>query len=502
MYQLLALLLIPLIGSGLVFAFRNQSSKYLSLGVAVVQLLLTICILSGFYTTPTIDSALQYEINYPWLDIIKSRIHFGIDGMSMLMVLLTNILIPLIILSSFNGAKSYKNSFYALILLMQFGLVGVFTALDGLIFYIFWEITLIPIWFIAGIWGQEDKNPQFTTKFFVYTFVGSLFMLVGLVYVYALPTTESFALVDLYNAKLTLEQQTLVFWFIFFAFAVKLPVFPFHTWQADTYTYSPTQGSMLLSGIMLKMAIFGLLRYLLPITPLAIGGTSGYIVLILAVVGVLYGALIAIVQNDSKRIIAFSSLSHIGLVVAGVFASAMLTINRGNLVSEGGEGALVMAFAHGINVVGLFYCSDILYKRFKTRDINQMGGLARVAPKFAVLFMLVMFGSLGVPLTNGFIGEFILIKSVFDYSSVFGIIAGITVILAAVYLLRFYAKAMFGKGNDEVLSQVKDLSTSEFIVMGVLSILVILMGIFPQPVLDMVNSSVEYIYLALIKKGA
>ncbi len=493
-YLLLALLLLPLAGSVLVFAFRNSNSKYLALGLAFVQMFLTFYALAYFNNVPTVDSALQYEITEPWSNYIKSTIHFGIDGMSMLLLLLTNILVPLIILSSFNEGKPYRNTFYALILLMQFGLVGVFTALDGILFYAFWEITLIPIWFIAGLWGQDDKKFKFTTKFFVYTFVGSLFMLAGLIYVYT--QSASFALTDLYNADLSLSQQVVVFWFIFFAFAVKLPIFPFHTWQADTYTYSPTQGSMLLSGIMLKMAVFGLLRYLLPITPDAIAGTSGGIVLMLCVFGVIYGALVAIVQNDSKRIIAYSSLSHVGLIAAGIFASALLVVN-GKFTIEGGEGAMVQTFAHGINVVGLFYCADILYKRFKTRDIRQMGGLARVTPKFAVLFMIILFGSLGVPLTNGFIGEFILIKSVYDYSPLMGIISGITIILAAVYLLRFYAKAMFGKGNDDILNSAKDLSGVEFTVLASLSVFVILMGIFPQSVLDMVNSSLKFIYQSM-----
>ena len=320
-------------------------------------------------------------------------------------------------------------------------------------------------------------------------------MLAGLIYVYT--HSASFAVTDMYNANLSLSEQVVIFWFIFFAFAVKLPIFPFHTWQADTYTYSPTQGSMLLSGIMLKMAVFGLLRYLLPITPDAIAGTSGGIVLMLCVFGVVYGALIAIVQNDSKRIIAYSSLSHVGLIAAGIFASALLTLN-GKFTIEGGEGAMVQVFAHGINVVGLFYCADILYKRFKTRDIRQMGGLAKVAPKFAVLFMIILFGSLGVPLTNGFIGEFILIKSVFDYSPLLGIISGITIILAAVYLLRLYAKAMFGKGNDDILNSAKDVSGVEFTVLASLSVFVILMGIFPQPILDMVNSSLKFIYQSMV----
>ena len=491
---LLTLLLLPLVGSGLVFAWKNNSSKYLALGIALVQMLLTFYILSDFDFTPTVDSVLQHEINYPWSQFMKSSLHFGIDGMSMLLLLLTNILAPIIILSSFNESVNYRNTFYGLILLMQFGLVGVFTSLDGLLFYIFWEVSLIPIWFIAGLWGQENKRFEFTTKFFVYTFVGSLFMLAGLIYVYN--HSASFALTDLYNAQLNETQQTVVFWFIFFAFAVKLPVFPFHTWQPDTYTYSPTQGSMLLSGIMLKMAVYGVMRYLLPITPLPIAGISGQIVIILAIVGIVHGALIAIIQTDMKRIIAYSSFSHVGLMVAGIFASAVVTL-RGSFNVEGAEGALVQTFAHGINVVGLFYCCDILYKRFKSRDIRQMGGLAKVAPKFAVLFLIIILGSMGVPLTNGFIGEFILLKSVYDFNGTAAVIAGLTVILCAVYLLRFYGKAMFGEGDVAVLSTAKDLSGVEFSVLASLAVFVILLGIFPQPVIDMVGSSVKFIYTAM-----
>ncbi|MDR6488640.1 NADH-quinone oxidoreductase subunit M [Chryseobacterium vietnamense] len=493
--MLLTLLLLPLVGSGLVFAWKNNSSKYLALGIALVQMLLTFYILSDFDFTPTVDSVLKHEINYPWSQFMKSSLHFGIDGMSMLLLLLTNILAPIIILSSFNENVNYRNTFYGLILLMQFGLVGVFTSLDGLLFYIFWEVTLIPIWFIAGLWGQENKRFEFTTKFFVYTFVGSLFMLAGLIYVYN--HSASFALTDLYNAQLNEVQQTVVFWFIFFAFAVKLPVFPFHTWQPDTYTYSPTQGSMLLSGIMLKMAVYGVMRYLLPITPLPIAGISGQIVIILAIVGIVHGALIAIIQTDMKRIIAYSSFSHVGLMVAGIFASAVVTL-RGTFNVEGAEGALVQTFAHGINVVGLFYCCDILYKRFKSRDIRQMGGLAKVAPKFAVLFLIIILGSMGVPLTNGFIGEFILLKSVYDFNGTAAVIAGLTVILCAVYLLRFYGKAMFGEGDEAVLSTAKDLSGVEFSVLASLAVFVILLGIFPQPVIDMVSSSVKFIYQSMV----
>lgn len=489
-----ALLLLPLIGSGLVFAFRNSNSKYLAVGIAFVQMFLTFYMLSQFNSTPTVDSSLQFEINQPWSTFIKSTIHFGVDGMSMLLLLLTNILVPLIILSSFNENKGYSNNFYALILLMQFGLVGVFTALDGLLFYAFWEITLIPIWFIAGLWGDNEKRIKTTTKFFVYTFVGSLFMFIGLIYVYN--NAASFELTDLYNASLNGTQQFFVFWLIFLAFAVKLPIFPLHNWQADTYTYSPTQGTMLLSGIMLKMAIYGVLRYLLPIAPEALLGTSGEVVMILSIIGVVYGALIAIVNTDIKRIIAYSSLSHVGLMVAGIFASAIITA-KGGFSIEGAQGALVQTFAHGINIVGLFYCADILIKRFKTRDIREMGGYAKVAPKFATLFMIILLGSMAVPLTNGFIGEFILLKSIFDYDKVVAVFAGLTVILCAVYLLRLYGKAMFGAGDDKVLATLKDISAVEFTVLATLAVFVIVLGVYPSCIIEMVNSSLKFIYSSI-----
>lgn len=489
---LLALLLLPLIGSLFIFFWKNNKfSNDVAFGFSLAQMFLSFYVLAYFNFAPTIDGPLQFEFNVPFSTALRSNLHFGLDGLSMVMLLLTNILVPLIILSSFNENKCYSNKFYGLILLMQFGLIGVFTSLDGLVFYGFWEITLIPIWFICGLWGQEDQKLKFTTKFFIFTFVGSLFMLAGLVYVYN--HSDSFALLDLYNATLSYNEQVFVFWFIFVAFAVKFPIFPFHAWQADTYTYSPTQGSMLLSGIMAKMAVFGLLRYLLPITPDAITGTSGGIVLMMSVFTVVFGALIALIQNDSKRIIAYSSLSHIGLIAAGIFASALLTA-KGTFTIGGGEGAVIQAFAHGINVVGLFYCADILYKKFKTRDIRQMGGLASVAPKFAILFMIILFGSLGVPLTNGFIGEFILIKSIYDYNAVLGAISGFTIILAAGYLLRFYGKAIFGKGDTQVLQSTTDISAVEFSVLASLAVFVIVLGIFPQSILDMVNSSLKLIF--------
>jgi len=494
--MLLALLLLPIVGSALVFSFRYKTSRYVALTFAMLELFLSLYMLSCLDFTKTVNSStLQYSIDTSEFSLIKMSLHLGIDGLSMLFVLLTTILIFLIILSSFSKKVKYSNNFYALVLLMQFGLIGVFSSLDGLVFYAFWEITLIPIWFICGLWGQEDQRIKVTTKFFVYTFVGSLFMLWGLIYVYS--NSASFALLDMYNSNLEITEQIVVFWAIFIAFAVKLPMFPFNTWQADTYTYSPVEGTMLLSGIMLKMAIFGVLRYLLPIVPDAISGLSGKIVFTLSVVSVIYGALIAIVKNDIKRILAYSSLSHMGLVLAGILSSVMLTLN-GVFTTEGAEGAVVQSFAHGINIVGLFYCADVLQRRFDTRNIKEMGGFAKVAPKFATLFLVIVFGSMAVPLTNGFIGEFILLKSIADYDLISVVMAGLTIILCAVYMLRLYGKAMFGESSGMVM-KMKDVSSVEFVVLLILVVFVIFFGFFPNGILVMVKNPLEFIFQSINK---
>ena len=250
---------------------------------------------------------------------------------------------------------------------------------------------------------------------------------------------------------------------------------------------------------MLKMAVYGMIRYLLPITPNAIGGFSGELVIIFAIVGVLYGAMIALISKNIKTIIAYSSISHLGMMGVGILASTYLTV-KGNFTTEGAEGAMLQTMAHGINAVGLFYCADILYKRFHTKDITQMGGMARVAPKFAVLFIILIFGAMAVPLTNGFVGEFILLKTIFEYNKIFGIIAGLSIVLGAVYLLRLYSKAMFGEGNEKVLSQIQDVSWIEFFVLLVLVVLVILFGIFPNFILDLVREPLNIIFQTVQNK--
>src|SRR5882757_1927511 len=351
----------PLVASLALFALRPQNAKMLAFVASVVELvasLLAILLIDH-------SGAVQLVITTPWIASLGVDFYVGIDGISLLLVLLTTTLVPLIILSSYGQAVQQPHIFYGLILFMQMALVGVFTARDGFLFYVFWEMALIPIYFICLIWGGEDRG-RITLKFFIYTLAGSLFMLVGLVYLYLhTPGAHTFGRQALYEAgrALPAHEQGLVFWALFVAFAIKMPVFPFHTWQPDTYTVAPVQGTMLLSAIMLKMGIYGVIRWLIPVVPVAVI-LWGPVALILSVIGIVYASCIAIVQKDFKRLIAYSSIAHVGLISAGI-----LSANQ-----QGIQGAIMQMLAHGVNVVGLFFIADILLQHTGTREIEKLGG--------------------------------------------------------------------------------------------------------------------------------
>lgn len=477
------LLFLPVVAALVVLLIKNEVAKYAALAFAVAELVLAGVFLIRF--TP--DASAQFTIIAPWIP--KAGIYFiaGIDGISMIMVLLTTLLVPLIILATFK--HTYKNAaaFYALILFMQAGLLVVFTALDGFLFYVGWEAALIPIYFISAMWGGENRI-RITIKFFIYTFAGSLFMLVTLIYLYLQNPSSTYDLHDFYNLTLSARQQSLVFWGFFLAFAIKMPIFPFHTWQPDTYTESPTAGTMMLSGIMLKMGIYGVLRWLIPIAPLGVK-QWGLMAVILAVTGIVYASVIAFKQKDGKRLVAYSSIAHVGLIAAALFA--FINVNgRFVWTVQGLQGALIQMLNHGINVVGLFFVWDIISRRLHTRDISQMGGIAKVAPKFAIAFLIVVLGTVALPLTNGFVGEFLLLYSVFQYNILFVAVAGLTMIFGAVYMLRMYKSVMHGETNA-LTGTFTDISGSEVVVLGVICVLIIAIGVYPQPVLHISEAAVN-----------
>ncbi len=365
-------------------------------------------------------------------------------------------------------------------LFMQFALIGVFIAYDGLLYYIFWELALIPIYFIALNWGGKNRVPV-TLKFFIYTLAGSLFMLFGFIMLYYYNPNQSFDIRDLYNMSICGCNQGWLFWTFFLAFAIKIPIIPFHTWQADTYSEAPTQGTMLLSGIMLKMGTYSLIRWLLPILPAGVA-EWGPLAITLCVAGIVYASIIAIMQGELKKLFAYSSVAHVGLISAGIFA----------LNIEGLQGSVAQMFAHGINVVGLFFCADIILNRTGTLNISNLGGIRNVAPRFNTLFLIIVLGSVALPLTNGFIGEFLLLFGVYKYNTWLAVFAGLTIILGAVYMLRMFQNTMLGNTNENT-ANFTDLKWNETIVLGIIAMAIFVMGIYPKPIFDLVEPALNII---------
>ncbi|MFD2285320.1 NADH-quinone oxidoreductase subunit M [Pedobacter petrophilus] len=475
MEQLLLLIFLPLAGA-IITAFAGKSAKIISTVISVASLVLALFIAGNFIP----DASTQFEANLPWIADLGIRFHAGIDGISMLVVLLTNLLIPIIILSSYK--HDYKNpaAFYALILFMQTGLLLVFTAMDAFLFYIGWEAALIPIYFICAFWGGKDRI-RINMKFFVYTIAGSLFMLMGIIYLYLQNPADNFDIQAFYALNLDSAQQGWIFWAFFIAFAIKMPIFPFHTWQPDTYTTAPTQGTMLLSGIMLKMGIYGVIRWLLPIVPTGVQDWSG-LAMVLSIIGIVYASLIAFTQKDTKRLVAYSSIAHVGLISAGIFA----------LNQQGMQGAMVQMLSHGINVVGLFFVLDIIFSRTKTNKIEELGGIAKAAPQLAIVFLIIVLGTVALPGTNGFIGEFLLLMGVYNYGIWTAAIAGLTIIFGAVYMLRMYQNVMLGQTNTLTIN-FKDIQGTEKLVLYIICALIIILGVYPKPLLHITEASVQHL---------
>lgn len=489
------LIFLPVIAALAVLFFKNESVKHAALFFSLVEFAVAIFFLTRFVP----DASVQFAINVPWISKLGVYFNAGIDGISMILVLLTTLLVPIIILTTYKHTYKNASAFYALILFMQAGMLVVFTAWDGFLFYIGWEAALIPIYFIVSLWGGQDRV-RITLKFFIYTFAGSLFMLTGIIYLYLQSPSGTYDLTQLYAHHLDATRQSWVFWAFFLAFAIKIPLFPFHTWQPDTYTTAPSAGSMLLSGIMLKMGIYGVMRWMLPIAPVGFFTTSvdffgickttwENIAIILALIGVVYAAIIAFTQKEGKRLVAYSSISHVGLISAGIFCFTM----------QGLQGGLVQMLSHGINVVGMFFVWDIIARRMNTTEIGQLGGIAKVAPKFATGFLIILLGTVAMPLTNGFIGEVLLLYSTFNYSVWYGLIGGLSIIFGAVYMLRMYKNVMQGETNA-LTATFTDITGSEQLVMAILCVLILVIGIYPQPVMHISEAAADHLKIVIENK--
>jgi NADH-quinone oxidoreductase subunit M len=476
MEQLLILLILLPIAGAIITAFTGNAAKHVALVFSLVSLAITLGIVANF--TP--DASTQFMVNYPWISDLGINFHAGIDGISMITVLLTNVLIPIIILASYQHDYKSPNAFFALILFMQTGLLIVFTSMDAFLFYIGWEAALIPIYFICAIWGGKDRI-KVNMKFFVYTIGGSLFMLLGIIYLYLQNPAHNFDIQAFYDLNLDAQQQGWLFWAFFIAFAVKMPIFPFHTWQPDTYTEAPAPGTMLLAGIMLKMGIYGVIRWLIPIVPVGFEEWKTT-VMVLSIIGIVYASIIAFTQKNAKRLVAYSSIAHVGLISAGIFA----------LNEQGMQGAMVQMLSHGINVIGLFFVLDIIYSRLKTNKIAELGGIATVAPQLAITSLIIVLGTVALPGTNGFIGEFLLLIGVYQYNIWAVVFAGLTIIFGAVYMFRMYQDVMLGKTNELTIG-FKDIKGTEKIVLYLICALIIVLGVYPKPVLHLSEASVQHL---------
>jgi NADH-quinone oxidoreductase subunit M len=476
------LIFIPLVTGLVGFFFKNEAGAkawalFSSLATLVVALM-------GLGLSK--DSPLGH-VSVAWLPDLGSRFSVGLDGLSLILSLLTAVSFPLIFIATWRDQYRKAWNFYALMLLSQAGLMGVFLATDALLFYFFWELALIPVYFLASQWGGE-RRIQATFKFFVYTFAGSLLMLVGIIWLYGQTADHSFSLESFYalRNKIPNKDQTWVFWMMFTAFAIKMPIWPLHTWQPDTYEQAPTAVTMVLSAIMVKMGLFGVIRWLAPVLPIGFWAW-GDTVSTCCIIGMIYASLVAIKQDDLKRLVAYSSIAHMGLMCLAVFATDI----------SGMQGVMIQMFNHGINILGMWIVVDLIERQFGTRKISELGGLAQKAPGLAILLVIVALGNVALPLTNGFVGEFLLFNGVYSstatqYNVVFTVVAALSIILSAVYTLNMIGKVFFGNTNALTEKGV-DIRINEKIVLAAIVVVIVVVGVYPRPVLELTKETADFI---------
>jgi NADH-quinone oxidoreductase subunit M len=473
----------PLLGAILltfVPARQVGSIKGLSIIIGVVTLIIS---LFAYFLFDPIANGMQFEINITWISSFGINYHLGIDGISLLLIMLTTILSLIAIISSWNAISHGEKGYYISLLILESGMIGVFVALDLFLFYVFWEVMLVPMYFLIGIWGGPRKVYA-TIKFVLFTMFGSLLMLAALLYLYFMYHNQTgqftFDLLKLYGMSIPLGAQTYIFLAFALAFAIKVPIWPFHTWLPDAHVEAPTAGSVILAGVLLKMGTYGFIRICLPLFPEA---SIKFIPLlsILAIIGIIYGALVAMVQRDIKSLVAYSSVSHLGFVMLG-----MMTLNI-----QGMEGSVIQMINHGISTGALFLIVGMIYERRHTRLIADFGGLAKSMPMFSTFFMIVALSSIGLPLTNGFVGEFLILLGTYKANNIYAILAATGVILAACYMLWMLQRVIFGKISDVANENLHDLYGREKLILIPLVILIIWIGVYPKPFLSRIEPAVK-----------
>jgi NADH-quinone oxidoreductase subunit M len=476
---------LPALGAALLLFMRKASTgsiRNIAMGVSLATLLLSLPLFSQFDVS---NPGMQFEQSMPWIPSLGIQYHVGIDGISLFLVLLTTVLTPIAILSSWNAITTKVREYYVVMLMLETGMIGVFVALDFFLFYVFWEVMLVPMYLLIGVWGGQ-RRIYAAVKFFLYTMVGSVLMLVAIILLYLLNGANTFdfpeilASVHSGNLLLSPTQQYWLFLAFFFAFAIKVPLFPLHTWLPDAHVEAPTAGSVILAGILLKMGTYGIVRFCLPLFPEATRELTPLISL-LAVVGIVYGALVAMVQTDLKKLVAYSSVSHLGFVVLGIFA----------LNEQGLQGAMYQMLNHGISTGALFLLVGMIYERRHTRLIDEFGGLAAPLPVFSAIFMIVTLSSIGLPMLNGFVGEFLILLGAFDANVKFAVIATSGVILSAVYMLWVYQRVIFGEVTIPKNKTLTDLDFREKLILIPLVVLIFWMGIYSESFLRKMDGSVN-----------
>jgi NADH-quinone oxidoreductase subunit M len=476
------LIFVPLIAGLMAFVFKDELKvKNWSLFATIVTLLVAVGGIWYRHNAELSGAAYGYE----WLKYMGASFAVSLDGAGRLLTLLTAIAFPVIIVATGNKKYESPSAFYGLLLLSQAGLMGVFVATDALLFYFFWELALIPVYFLCSRWGGE-KRIAATFKFFVYTFAGSLLMLLGIIYVYlhTAPSSHadhSFALGAFQSVFLTPGQQQWLFWLFFVAFAIKMPIFPFHTWQPDAYEQSPTPVTMVLSGVMVKMGLFGVIRWLLPLFPAAVLQYDN-IVIGLSVVGILYASLIAIRQDDIKRLVAYSSIAHIGLMSAALFSTKQLAV----------EGAIIQMFSHGINIIGMWIVVELIERQTGVRKISQLSGIAHRAPFLTIALVVIALANIALPLTNAFVGELMMFGGLYQFNVWYAVAAGISIILAAVYTLNMVQKVFYGETNA-VTANFSEIGLQEKLMLAVILVAIFLVGLYPGPMLELTKDTVTLI---------
>ena len=486
-WPLLSVLIwLPILGGAMILAVRNaQAARWASMIVAVLTFVLSLSLFTGY--DPGID-ALQFVEQRAWIPAYDIGYNLGVDGIAIALVLLTTLVGVLALVGAWGVIDKRVNQYVAAFLILEGVTVGIFTATDAMLFYVFFEAMLIPMFLIIGVWGGP-RRIYAALKFFLYTFLGSVLMLVALVYLYI--KGGSFQLADLYQLQLSAREQTWIFFAFLIAFAVKVPMFPVHTWLPDAHVEAPTAGSVILAAIALKIGGYGFLRFNLPIVPDA-SSEWAWLVIALSLIAVIYVGLVALVQEDMKKLIAYSSIAHMGFVTLGIFIALWLVRDAGSpdAARLGLQGAMVQMISHGFVSGAMFSCVGVLYDRMHSRRIADYGGVANVMPWFAAFSMLFFMANAGLPGTSGFVGEFMVVLASFQWHPLVALAAATTLIISAAYTLWLYKRLFFGEVANAHVAKLKDINGREWLVLGVYAVGVLALGVYPKPLTDLMEPSI------------